>query len=106
MTDTIVTIAISSVALIIAILGYLDNNKKIKIVLERDKERKDIQNALIELKKISDFFKEFPSYIHLDPMLYEANSEIAKEILERNSLNLMLEFQNLNIDNFTSCFKL
>ena len=101
MTDTIVTIVISSVALIIAIFGYLDNNKKIKIVLERDKERKDIQTALIELKKISDFFKEFPRNIHLDPMLYLANSEIAKEILERNNLNLIIEFQNLNIDNFT-----
>jgi len=101
MTDTIVTIFISSVAVIIAILGYLDNRKKIKIVLERDKERKDIQTALIELKKISDFFKEFPRHIILEPMSYELNSEVAKEILEKNNLNLIIEFQNLNIDNFT-----
>ena len=101
MTDTIVTIAISSVALIISIYSYLDNRKKTKIVLKREKERKDIQTALIELKKISDAFKEIPTYIHLDPMLYEVNSEIAKEILERNNLNFKIEFQNLNIDDFT-----
>ena len=101
MVDTIIPIVISSVALIISILVYLDNRKKIKIVLERDKERKDIQNALIELKKISDFFKEFPTNIHPDPLtLDEISSIVAKEILEKDNLNLIIEFTNLNIDNF------
>jgi hypothetical protein len=46
----IITILFSFIALIISILGYLDNRRKLKIVLERESERRATKKAMENAK--------------------------------------------------------
>lgn len=92
--DSYITIFISLIAVIIAILGYLDNRKNIKIVRERENEKNDIRNVLKELKTTSDTLKEFPDYTYfnlLDFIIYD----ISREVYENETLSLKFEFQDI-----------
>lgn len=91
----IITILLSFVAITIATLGYLDNRKNISIVLKKENEKKDIKEALEELKSISDLLKSLPDYICF-PDLYYITTDIFRELYENDTLKLTIEFQTLD----------
>ena len=95
-----ITIPISLIAIVIAILGYLDNRKKIKIVMERENEKNDIRNILKELKKTSDTLKEFPEHIYFGS-LDMAISDISREVYENEIRSLKFEFQDIHTNKFS-----
>ena len=99
-TTAYITIFISLTAVIIAILGYLDNRKNIKIVIERENEKNEIRNVLKELQKTSNTLKELPEHIHfglLDLVIFD----ISREVYENKTLNLKFEFQKIEIRKFS-----
>lgn len=91
----IVTILISSIALIISVLGYLDNRRKLKIVLERESERKDIKRAIEVLKTTSDELKNLPQHINFGHGAFLLEN-ILQEVYEGGELNLRIEYKNLD----------
>ena len=99
-TNAYITIFISLIALTIAILGYLDNRKNIKIVRERENEKNEIRNVLNELKKTSDTLKKLPEHCRLG-LMYFAISDISKEVYENETLNLKFEFQAIQTSKFS-----
>ena len=92
MFDIIITIFISIIALIVATLGYLDNRKKIKIILDKENERKNLNEALNELKNTSNLLKELPNDIYLDTYFFI--NDVFQNVYEKNNLNLTIELQN------------
>lgn len=96
-----IPIFISCIAIIISILGYFDNRKNINLVLKRESERKEIKDALKELKSTSDLLKNLPSELNLNDT-YFALANISNEVYEKDNLKLTIEFQYLNIFTFTT----
>lgn len=96
MPDTIITITllISFFSLAIAILGHKDNQKQIKILLKRDRERDDTRDVLKELKSTSDMLKELPDYIHI--LLDSIILDIAREVGKKGSLDLIIKFKKFD----------
>lgn len=94
-----ITIFISCIAIIISILGYFDNRKNINLVLKRESERKEIKDALKELKSTSDLLKKLPSQLHLNDTHF-ALANISNEVYEKDKLKLTIEFQYLDIFTF------
>ena len=90
----IIIIILSLIAIIIAILGYMDNRKNIGIILKKENEKKDIKEALEELKLTSDSLKKLPNYIHF-AHLDDITSDIFRELYENDTLKLTIEFQTL-----------
>ena len=90
----IIIIILSLVAIIIAILGYMDNRKNISIILKKENEKKDIKEALEELKSTSDSLKKLPNYIHFAHLDF-ITSDIFRELYENGTLKLTIEFQTL-----------
>lgn len=95
----IVTILISSIALLISILGYLDNRKKLKIVFEKENERRDIKRAIESLRVVSDELKELPQYIYFGRGGFMFD-EILQEVYEKEKLDLVIQYKNLKTDRF------
>lgn len=93
-----IPIFISCIAIIISILGYFDNRKNINIVLKRENERKEIKNALKELKSTSDLLKKLPSQLNFNH--YFILNNISNEVYEKDKLKLTIEFQKLHFSTY------
>lgn len=93
-----IPIFIGCIAIIISILGYFDNRKNINIVLKRENERKEIKNALKELKSTSDLLKKLPSQLNFN--YYFFLYDISNEVYEKDKLKLTIEFQKLHFSTY------
>lgn len=92
-----ITLFVSFIAIIIAILGYWDNRKNINVVLNRESERKEIKEALKELKSTSDLLKKLPDYMYISDSTGIID-DILREVYENDRLKLTITIQNLEID--------
>ena len=91
-----ITLFVSFIAIIIAILGYWDNRKNINVVLNRESERKEIKEALKELKLTSDSLKKLPDYMCISDSTDIIN-DILREVYEKDELKLTITIQNLEM---------
>lgn len=92
----IIAIVFSFVALLISLFGYLDNRKKLTIVLEKENERKDIRKALETLKLTSDELKSLPKSVIFGQDFFMF-SDILQEVYEKDRLDLIIEYKYLEI---------
>lgn len=93
MLDINITLIISFLALIIAIFGYYDNRIKLKILMNKEIKRKDIENTIGELKNTYKSLKNLPEFVHFG-LAYI--SDISQEVYENNNLNLTIEFRKIS----------
>lgn len=101
MIDFDISILINLIVVLLLILGYLDNRKNIKLIIKKDQERKDINDALKQLKKTTASLNKLPEHIYFT-MLHDAINDISREVYEKDKLNLTIEFQNLDLKEFNN----
>lgn len=92
-----ITILFSSVALLVSIFGYLDQRRKLKIILEKENERKELKKAIKALKTTSDSLKILPEYTNFGYGGLMAD-DILREVYENEKLDLTIELKNLEVD--------
>lgn len=101
-TFSILTLLLSIFAIIISILGYLDNKKNLKIneqnlglVMEKQKQKVEFEFLLKALKETSDKLKSTPRYIYF-AFLDEFILSITRDVYENNKLILSFNFTYLD----------
>lgn len=101
-TTTIATILISSTALIIAILGYLINRKNLKvneenlkIIMEKQNKKSDIETVLKVLEETSDALKRLPNYMYVD-WFDLFLSDVIRVVHDNKQFSLQFEWKNFD----------
>lgn len=89
------TNVLSVLAIIISVLGYSDSRKKLKIVLEKEKERTELKALLYELKECSEILKNIPNTFNLAVDFFI--SSVKDSVYEIENLNLNLRFLYIEI---------
>lgn len=91
-----ITILFSLVALLVSIFGYLDHRRKLKIILEKENERKELKKAIEALKTTSNSLKKLPEYTNFGYGSLMAD-DILREVYENEKLDLTIELKNLEV---------